>query len=93
MPNRYVWIAFLLTCFLVTGLTGLFASYSTAIPLERAIHRSESLDGAARTEALAEGLRESAAVGSRTRLMLGVVTVLAGGLGAGILLFAAKERA
>jgi len=93
MPNRYVWIAFLLACFLVTGLTGLFASYSTAIPLERAIYRSESLDGSARSAALAEGLRESAAVGSRTRLMLGVVTVLAAGLGSGILLIAAKDRA
>jgi hypothetical protein len=91
MPNRYVWIAFLLICFLVTGLTGLFASYAPSIPLERAIHRAEALDPQARTQALADGLREADAVGNRTRLMLGVVTVLAAGLGSGILLLAAKD--
>jgi len=92
MKNRGVWVAFLLMCFLVVGLTGLFASYSSAIPLERALVVSASLEGAARAQAIDEGRRESDAVGARTRLMLGVITVLAGGLGAGILLIAAKDR-
>jgi len=124
MQNRLVWVAFLLACFLVTGLTGLFASYAGNIPLERAIHRTRTIESAlstdgspdaikrllgpdaelvaagtgdlpsrvaaARAAAMSEGEREAAAVGSRIRLMLGVVTVLAAGLGAGILLMAAK---
>ncbi len=44
MQNRGVWVAFLLVCFLLTGLVGLFASYATRIPLERALHRSAALD-------------------------------------------------
>jgi hypothetical protein len=124
MQNRLAWVAFLVVCFLVTGLTGLFASYSGVIPLERAIHRSRALDNAlttdgsaaalshllggdadlvargsgdllarvarAREAVLSEGEREAAAVASRTRLMLGVITVLAAGLGAGILLLAGR---
>jgi hypothetical protein len=126
MQNRFTWVAFLVVCFLVTGLTGLFASYSGVIPLERAIHRSRALDAAlatdgsaatlgpllgadadlvahaagdlparvaaARETVLSEGEREAAAVSSRTRLMLGVITVLAAGLGAGILLLAGKPK-
>jgi hypothetical protein len=126
MQNRLAWAAFLLCCFLVTGLTGLFASYAGSIPLERAIHRSRALDAAlatdgspdalrrvlgadaglltagsgelsarvaaARAAVLTEGERESTAVANRTRLMLGVVTVLAGGLGAGMLLLASRQR-
>ena len=42
--NRPVWIAFLLVCFLLTGMVGLFASYGPAIPLERALRRIETLD-------------------------------------------------
>lgn len=38
------WSAFLLMLFGVVGLCGLFASYSTLIPLERALMRSEVLD-------------------------------------------------
>lgn len=38
------WIAFLLMCFLVTGLAGLFTSYAAPIPLERALLRGAALD-------------------------------------------------
>jgi len=31
--DHHVWVPFRLMCFLVVGLTGLFASYSSAIPL------------------------------------------------------------
>lgn len=44
MRNRGVWIAFLVTCFALTGLVGLFASYGAAIPLERGLHRESVLD-------------------------------------------------
>jgi hypothetical protein len=124
MPNRLVWAAFLVVCFLVTGLVGLFASYAGAIPLERAVHRIRVLDqalttdgsqeavarllgpdtdlvarqagdlparvAAARAAILEEGEREAEAVGNRTRLMLGVVTVLAAGLGSMVLLLAVR---
>lgn len=90
MKNRGVWVAFLVMCFLVVGLTGMFASYSTAIPLEAAMMKAAALDPTAQAAALADGRREAEAVGKRTRLMVGVVTVLAAGLGSGILLIAAK---
>ncbi|HYZ61021.1 MAG TPA: hypothetical protein VE650_01100 [Acetobacteraceae bacterium] len=130
MQNRGVWIAFLLVCFLLTGLVGLFASYASSIPLERALYRIAVLDqvleashgpdaatrlealrpalgpnadqilagtddvasrvAAARQQARSEGTREAAAVGDRARLMLGVVTLLTAGLGAGILILASK---
>lgn len=38
------WAAFLITCFCVVGLMGLFASYAGQIPLERAIARLGVLD-------------------------------------------------
>ena len=41
-----MWVAFLLVCFLLTGMVGLFASYGPSIPLERALHRIETLDRA-----------------------------------------------
>ena len=44
MQNRGTWIAFLTMCFVLTGMIGLFASYSAAIPLERAMHRLDLLD-------------------------------------------------
>ena len=90
MKNRGVWVAFLVMCFLVVGLTGLFASYSTAIPLEAAILKAAASDPSERASVMADGRREADAVGARTRLMLGVITVLAAGLGSGILLIAAK---
>lgn len=47
--NRNMWVAFLLICFLLTGMVGLFASYGPSIPLERALRRIESLDSATAT--------------------------------------------
>lgn len=44
MQKNGVWIAFLVMCFALTGMVGLFASYSTSIPLERAMHRLTLLD-------------------------------------------------
>ena len=48
---------------------------------------------AAKTIVADEQRREAASVGYRTRLMLGVVTVLAAGLGAGILTLARRQAA
>lgn len=130
MRNRGVWIAFLLMCFLITGLVGLFASYATAIPLERALMRTAVLDqvlaaaqgpdapaklealrpqlgeqaplvlsgpgdltarvATARAAILSEETREANSIGFRTRLMIVVVTVLAAGLGAGLLALAVR---
>jgi hypothetical protein len=125
MQNRFVWVAFLLMCFLLTGLVGLFASYATSVPLERALYRNSVLDQAlqsghpdpaairavlgqgaeevlsgpgelasriarAHTMIRAEASEEARVVGMRTRLMIGMVTVLAAGLGAGILLLASQ---
>ena len=125
MQNRGVWVAFLLMCFAMTGLVGLFASYATSIPLERALYRNAVLDQAlvgakpdeaairrvlgrgadavlsgpgdlatriaiARAAVRAEADDEQRGVAARTRLMLGVVTVLSAGLGAGILLLASR---
>ena len=126
MQKSGPWIAFLLMCFLVTGLVGLFASYATPIPFQRALLRSQALDqvlldpsrldalgpalgdaverlrtgpgdiasrvAAERGRALAEAEAEGSSVGRRARLMLGTVTVLAGGLGAGIMLLAARAH-
>ena len=44
-----MWVAFLMICFLLTGMVGLFASYGPSIPLERALRRIESLDRATAT--------------------------------------------
>lgn len=130
MRNRGTWTAFLLMCFAVTGLAGLFASYATSLPLQRALSRSAALDqvlavagqpdaparlealrpalgtsaagvlsgtgdlahrvASARAVMLAEQEREARSVAYRVRLMLGVITLLASGLGAGILAFASK---
>ena len=40
------WAAFLLMCFAVLGLTGLFGTYGPQIPLERALTRLQVLDEA-----------------------------------------------
>ena len=112
-------------CFLLTGLVGLFASYATSIPLERALHRNAVLDQAlasgqpdpaaingvmgrnadaiingpgdlptriahAREIVLADATDEEGVVAGRTRLMVGLVTVLCAALGAGILLIASR---
>ncbi|MBC7799710.1 MAG: hypothetical protein H7Z10_03730, partial [Gemmatimonadaceae bacterium] len=44
MPDRAAWIAFLLMCFAIVGMTGMFASYVTVVPVERAIIRTGLLD-------------------------------------------------
>ena len=126
MNNRPVWVAFLLVCFLLTGLVGLFASYAASIPLERALYRLTALDAAtatgtpdadairtvlganaadlltgpgelptrlrrARAVVRREGEREAAAIGRRTRLLVGIVTVLSAAIGAGILMLASRR--
>jgi hypothetical protein len=125
MQNRGVWLAFLTMCFALTGLVGLFASYATSIPLERALHRNAVLDQAlasgqadpvairsvmgrnaaeiidgqgdlaariarARGIVLADATDEESVVAGRTRLMVGLVTVLSAAVGAGILLLASR---
>ncbi|MGI4953027.1 MAG: hypothetical protein ACRYGM_14590 [Janthinobacterium lividum] len=131
MRSTGPWIAFLTTLFALVGLCGLFASYATSIPLERAAARralleqvlafSDAPDAAERLRALAPRLdslaeplmtgpgtlpervvaartvvldeqqRESVSLTYRVRLMLGVITVLAAGLGAGILNLVARS--
>ena len=61
------WIAFLLACFAVVGLMGLFASYAAPLPYERAAARDAVLDQGLRAgdskpalEALREPLDDSA---------------------------------
>jgi hypothetical protein len=62
--NSGTWTAFLAMTFIVVGLTGLFATYATPIPLERALARDAALDEALATEgqpnqaALLEALRD-----------------------------------
>lgn len=59
MRDDWGWAAFLLMCFAVLGLTGLFASYGPQIPLERALARLQLLDQAqAADPAGLEALRE-----------------------------------
>jgi len=65
------WIGFLAMTFMVVGLTGLFATFSAPLPLERALARDAALDdalaaaqgpdAAAAIEALRPRLAESAA--------------------------------
>ncbi len=126
--NTGTWTAFLVVCFAVVGLTGLFASYAAPLSYERADRFDAALDTALATEGqpdakprlealrdrldtsaaavidgtgpLAERVaaarrqmhadmqRDADAVGSRLRLMLLVVTVVAALFGA-ILLRAA----
>ena len=125
MQNRGVWLAFLTMCFALTGMVGLFASYATSIPLERALHRHAVLDQAqasgqpdpaairsvmgrdaagiidgpgdlparmarARAIVASEAADEERIVATRTRLMVGIVTLLSAGVGAGILLLASR---
>ena len=59
MRDDWGWAAFLMMCFAVLGLTGLFASYGPQIPLERALVRLQLLDQAqAANPAGLEALRE-----------------------------------
>jgi hypothetical protein len=126
--NTGTWMAFLLVCFAVVGLMGLFASYAAPLPYERAAARDAVLDRALQAgddkqalEALRDPLDDSAttvidgtgplaarvaaaratmhdamrheadAIGSRLRLELAVVTVVAGAFGAAMLGTAARE--
>ena len=44
MPARATWTAFLLMCFALVGMAGLFATYATTIPLKRALILTGTLD-------------------------------------------------
>ena len=128
MKDRATWTAFLLMCFAIVGLAGMFATYSTAIPLERALIRTGVLnevldaarapDGPARLAALRPSLgeradavlsgpgdlwdrvaaeraivldeqgREARSVAHRTRVMVVIVTLMAGLVGSGIMALA-----
>lgn len=128
--KRLTWTAFLLVCFGLVGLTGLFATYAAPIPLQRALNRNATLDRvleAARQpdpapllERLRPALAESAApvltgpgtleervarerdavrarqdaeargVAHRLRLLVIVVTVMAGLFGALVLALARR---
>lgn len=44
MADRVTWTAFLLMCFALVGMSGLFATYATTVPLERALIRTGVLD-------------------------------------------------
>ncbi len=61
MQNRGTWIAFLTMCFALTGMIGLFASYSSSIPLERAMHRLEMLDQSPPDTAIRDAMGKAAA--------------------------------
>jgi hypothetical protein len=54
--TRNTWMAFLAMTFLIVGLTGLFATFSAPLPLQRALARDATLD-----EALADSRRPDAA--------------------------------
>ena len=62
--NSGTWTAFLAMTFVVVGMTGLFATYATPIPLERALARDAALDEALASDgqpnqaAILEALRD-----------------------------------
>ncbi len=132
------WTAFLLMCFAIVGLTGLFATFATSIPLEHGMARLAVLDqvlaaarqpdaaarlpalrpdlarslgtleadavlsgpgelydrvGAARDIVLSETGRESRSVTYRTRVMVGIVTLMAALVGAGIMALSRRGAA
>ena len=132
------WTAFLLMCFAIVGLTGLFATFATSIPLEHGMARLAVLDQvlaaarqpdaaarlpalrpdlarslgtleadavlsgpgelfdrvtAARDLVLSETGRESRSVTYRTRVMVGVVTLMAALVGAGIMALSRRGAA
>ena len=66
-PNA-AWTAFLLMCFALVGLTGMFASYAVTIPPDRTLARLQVLDGI-----LAADHRADAAGLEALRPMLGPV--------------------
>ena len=125
MRPQATWTAFLLMCFALVGLTGMFASYAVTIPPDRTLARLSVLDGvlaearrpdpsrqatlrmmlgpdvgprlldgpgdlsdrvaAQREVVLREGAQEERSVTYRIRLLVAVVTVMAGLVGAGIM--------
>ena len=126
MRPQATWTAFLLMCFALVGLTGMFASYAVTIPPDRTLARLSVLDGVlaasrpdgdpARLPALRmmlgpdvgprvldgpgdlfdrvaaqrevvrqEGEREERSVVHRIRVLVAVVTVMAGVVGSGIM--------
>ena len=132
MRPQATWTAFLLMCFALVGLTGMFASYAVVIPPDRTIARLSVLDGvlaeARRPDAarqatlrmmlgpdvgprvldgpgdlfdrvavqrqvvLQEGERESRSVTYRIRVLVAVVTAVAGLVGAGIMALSARPN-
>lgn len=132
MPDRAAWIAFLLMCFAVVGMTGMFASYVTVVPVERALIRTAALDRVLAAErgpdpgtalealrpalgpraatvlsgpgdlwdrvateralVLEEQRRDANSVAFRVRMMIGVVTLMAALIGAGIMAMALRNR-
>ena len=105
--NRNSFIAFLVACFLVVGLAGLFASYAAAITYQRAFARLAALEhpsppepGApaplpdtpdSRRTILAEANQEAGAVLPRLRLLLAVLTALATVFGTGVALLLRRQ--
>ncbi len=132
------WTAFLMMCFAIVGLTGLFATFASGIPLEHGMARLAVLDrvlaaarqpdaatrlptlrpdlarslgtleadtvlsgpgelfdrvAAARDTVLSETGRESRSVTYRTRLMVGIVTLMAALVGAGIMALSRRGAA
>lgn len=130
MRPQAAWTAFLLMCFALVGLTGMFASYAVVIPLDRTLARTAVLDGvlaeerqpdparratlrmmlgpevaprvldgpgelfdrvaAQREVVLREGTQEERSVVYRVRLLVAVVTVMAGLVGGGIMALARR---
>ena len=62
MNDRATWTAFLLMCFALVGLTGLFATYATTIPLERALIRTGVLDQVLAADRMPDGPARIAAL-------------------------------
>jgi len=131
MKDRATWTGFLLMCFAIVGLTGMFATYSVGIPLERALIRSGVLDqvlaaarmpdapaqltalrpklgeradavlsgpgdlwdrvAAERAIVLDEQGREARSVAHRTRIMVIIVTLMAGLVGSGVMALAQRR--
>ncbi len=131
MKDRATWTAFLLICFVLVGMTGMFATYATAVPLERALIRTGVLndvlaaarlpDAPARLAALRPALgpsadavlsgpgelwdrvaaervvvldeqgREARSVAHRTRILVGIVTLMAALVGSGIMALAQRR--
>ena len=132
------WTAFLLMCFAIVGLTGLFATFATSIPLEHGMARLAVLDrvlaaarqpdaaaqlpalrpdlarslgtieadtvlsgpgelfdrvSTARDIVLSETGRESRSVTYRTRVMVGIVTLMAALVGAGVMALSRRGAA